>query len=68
MKERYEDSYEWGSYTCIPEMQKYLEELELTEADLAKVTSLCFDGGNEIFSYLIPDWDGESDEFEFRSV
>lgn len=68
MKERYEDSYEWGSYTCIPEMQKYLEELELTEADLAKVTSLCFDGGNEIYFYLMPDWDGESDEFEVCSV
>lgn len=68
MKERYEDSYEWGSYVCIPEMLKYLEELELTEADLATVRSLCFDGGNEIYFYLMPDWDGESDEFDVHSV
>ena len=68
MRERYEDSYEWGSYACIPEMLKYLEDLELTASDLAKVTSLCFDGGNEIYFYLMPDWDGESDEFDVHSV
>lgn len=68
MRERYEDSYEWGSYACIPEMLKYLEDLELTASDLAKVMSLCFDDGNEIYFYFMPDWDGESDEFDVHSV
>jgi len=68
LKAACEDAYEWGTYTCIPEMADYLAGLVLTESDLAQVTSLVFDGGNEIYSYLMPDWDGESDEFDVRSV
>lgn len=33
----------------IPEMMDYLSSLELTEADLAQVTSLMFDDGNNIY-------------------
>lgn len=29
---------------------------------------LIFDGGEEIYSIIMPNWDGESDEFEVRSV
>ena len=68
MKNKYEDSYEWGTYTCIPEMVSFIEGLELTDDDLAQATSLVFDGGSRIYCYLMPDWDGESDEFDVHSV
>lgn len=68
LKASTEDAYEWGTYTCIPEMVRFVEELEPTDADLAQVTSLTFDGGNRIYFYLMPDWDGESDEFDVKSV
>lgn len=29
---------------------------------------LIFDGGEEIYSIIMPNWDGESDELEVRSV
>ncbi|MDF1964512.1 ybaK/ebsC family protein, partial [Priestia megaterium] len=30
--------------------------------------SLCFDGGNEIYGILKPDWDGEDSLFDVLSV
>ena len=68
MKEKYVDCYDGEPFVCIPEMVDYFEDLKLTEEDLAKVKSLCFDGGSEIYFYLMPDWDGESDEFDVHSV
>ena len=68
MEKRYTEDYEYGTYQCIPEMMKYFKELILTEDDLAQVTSLSFDGGNSIYCYIMPDWDGESDEFDVYSV
>lgn len=33
-----------------------------------KIESLCFDGGNEIYHILKPDWDGEDSLFDVISV
>lgn len=66
MIERYVDEYE--EFACIPKMVEYFENLRLTETDLAQVDYLIFDGGEEIYSIIMPDWDGESDDFEVRSV
>ena len=37
-------------------------------SDLEKIESLCFDGGNEIYHILKPDWDGEDGLFDVISV
>lgn len=68
MKEKYVDDYDGEMFVCIPEMVDYFENLRLTEDDLSQVTEMIFDGGNDIYFYLMTDWDGESDEFDVQSV
>ena len=69
MKVTYCDNYEWyTSISPIHEMCKYFATLTITPEDLEKITQLCFDGGNEIYFYIQPDWDGEDDAFNVHSV
>lgn len=69
LKEKYVDTYEWyQSDNCIKEMLSFFENLELSGEDLAKVTEICFDGGEDIYFLLKPDWDGETDIFDVVSV
>ena len=68
MKETYVDAYDGEEFECIPEMVAYFENLVLTEKDLEQVTELSFDGGEEIYFLIMPDWDGESDEFDIENV
>lgn len=69
LKEKYVDTYEWyQSDNCIKEMLSFFENLELSREDLAKVTEICFDGGEDIYFLLKPDWDGETDIFDVVSV
>lgn len=68
MKETYVDTYDGDGYECIPEMVAYFENLMLTEKDLKQVTELSFDGGEDIYFLLMTYWDGESDEFDVKSV
>lgn len=66
---KYEDDFEWYSGAGpIAEIKEYLETLHLDSTDLDKVDYLCFDGGNEIYHILKPDWDGEDDLFDVVSV
>ncbi|MFT8352067.1 DUF6892 domain-containing protein [Clostridium saccharoperbutylacetonicum] len=68
-KELYTDKYEWYSNAGpIEEMLEFFEELSLTQQDLDKITDLYFDGGNDIYGLIIPDWDGEDDFFDVHSV
>jgi len=67
--EKYTKDYEW--YTGagpIKEMLKFFSELYIEQIDLEKITELCFDGGNEIYGYIQPDWDGEDYFFDIQSV
>jgi len=71
LKKDYVDSYEWYVETNpkpIPELMEFFSQLQLTQKDLDKITELTFDGGNEIYGLLIPDWDGEDYTFEINSV
>ncbi|MCM1535977.1 MAG: hypothetical protein NC126_08670 [Clostridium sp.] len=68
MKEKYVENYDGDGYECIPEMVAYFENLKLTEEDLALVDKLVFDGGEDIYFLMMTDWDGESDEFDIKSV
>lgn len=52
----------------IPQIKKALEKLELTEKQLAKIKTLVFDGGNEIYQILAPNWDGEDLQFDTKNI
>jgi hypothetical protein len=52
----------------IEEMARFFRDVQLSEADLAQVERICFDGGNDIYHLIRPFWSGESDEFEVLSV
>lgn len=52
----------------IPEIYDYLLRYPLSEEQLARVQSLCFDGGLDIYFLIWPRWDGETDEFSVRSL
>lgn len=67
--EKYTNNYEW--YTGagpIKEMLQFFSELYIEQRDLDKITELCFDGGNDIYGYIQPDWDGEDYFFDVQSV
>ena len=49
-------------------MVEFFENLNLTKEDLALVKELCFDGGEEIYFMIMPEYDGESDEFDVKSI
>ncbi|OHY75259.1 ybaK/ebsC family protein [Priestia aryabhattai] len=69
LKDKYTNNFEWYSGAGpIVEIRNYLEELTLEKSDLEKIESLCFDGGNEIYHILKPDWDGEDSLFDVLSV
>lgn len=68
MNAKYVDTYDGEEFECIPEMVEFFENLQLTEEDLSLVTELCFDGGEDIYFMIMPNWDGESDEFDVRSL
>ena len=68
MNEKYVAVYEGDGFECIPEMVEFFENLNLTKEDLALVTELCFDGGEAIDFMIMPEYDGESDEFDVKSI
>ncbi|RXZ80430.1 hypothetical protein EBB07_18945 [Paenibacillaceae bacterium] len=69
LKEQHTSKYEW--YTGagpIEELLVFFASLPLKQRDLDTVTELSFDGGNEIYHIIQPDWDGEDDLFDVVSV
>ncbi|WP_144473603.1 DUF6892 domain-containing protein [Bacillus tropicus] len=67
--DKYTNHFEWyAGAGPIVEIRAFLEELILETSDLEKIESLCFDGGNEIYHILKPDWDGEDSLFDVISV
>jgi hypothetical protein len=55
-------------YGLIPEARDYLQRYPLTAADLAKVETISFDAGNEIYRYCRYFWDGHGDDFTVKSL
>lgn len=69
LKKEYVSKYKWyKDYKPIAEVVNFFENLQLTDDDLGKVTELCFDGGNDVYFLLQPDFDGEDDYFDVTSV
>jgi len=54
-------------YKCQPAYD-YLVCYPLTPEHLAAVETLCFDGGNAIYQYVWPGWDGEGGDFDVRAL
>ena len=52
----------------IPEVKSWFQQLEIPAELAPKVTQLFLDGGNEINMQLIPQWDGEDDLFDIKSI
>ncbi|MCL6457246.1 MAG: ybaK/ebsC family protein [Gorillibacterium sp.] len=67
--ERHADNYEWYKNAGpIEEILQFISELHIEQKDLDKITELCFDGGNEIYHSIQPDWDGVDFLFDIQSV
>lgn len=67
--EKYTQNYKWyNGAGPIKEMLEFFSELYIEQKDLDKITELCFDGGNEIYGYIQPDWDGEDFFFDIQSI
>lgn len=47
---------------------KALLDFEIPDESLASIETLYFGGENEIYRYLLLDWDGEDSLFNIRSV
>jgi hypothetical protein len=54
-------------YKCQPAYD-YLVCYPLSRDHLVAVESLCFDGGNAIYGYIWPGWDGEGGDFNVRAL
>lgn len=59
-----------SDYNWIPikSIEKYFAELYLKHEDLLSIRSLYVDGGDDIYHYIIPQWDGEDNYFNIRSL
>ncbi|SHJ80934.1 hypothetical protein SAMN05444159_1559 [Bradyrhizobium lablabi] len=55
-------------YDLLKPVYAYLVRYPLVVADLAAVEELVFDGGNDIYAYAFPFWDGETDAFDVYSL
>jgi hypothetical protein len=55
-------------YDLLQPVYDYLVRYPLTADHLAAVTSIDFDGGNEIYNYPYPYWDGETGDFDVASL
>jgi len=54
--------------TPIAEILNFFKELKLSNKVLQEVRSLKIDVGNEIYTLLIPNWDGELELFDIDTI
>lgn len=55
-------------YSLLRPVYDYLVRFPLTKTHLDAVEMIVFDGGNLIYSYIWPFWDGESTEFDVQHI
>jgi len=55
-------------YQMLKPVYVWLTRYPLSAEHLAAVEELVFDAGNNIYPYAFPYWDGETDEFDVRSL
>jgi predicted DNA-binding WGR domain protein len=54
-------------YDPIPEIVDYFKRLPIPAKYAKKITSLTWEGGNNIYLQITPFWDGEDDYFDVKS-
>jgi hypothetical protein len=55
-------------YEPIQEVVDWFKTLQIPATLADEITELIVDGGNEIYSQIIPFWDGEDDYFDIKNV
>lgn len=55
-------------YKIIREVKTYFNNLEIPSKLLDEVDEICQDGGNEIYTQLMPFWEGEDETFNITST
>ena len=62
--------WKWNDYSYQPiiEILTFCKTLEVTDQQLNKIQDLTFDGGNEIYQILVPNWDGEDGQFDVTDI
>ena len=68
LKEKYWDREEDFSHQPIPEIQKFFEDLEISQEMCASITDFCPDGGDDIYGIMVANWDGEDEIFDIQSL
>lgn len=60
------DDLIYGEYfqKRIPEIEQWARDVDITDDQLASITSLYWDGGLDSFMFLAPSWDGEDELFD----
>jgi hypothetical protein len=61
------DSMAEYNYDPIPEVEAYLSTYPLNDDILSDLEDLSLDGGDEIYGWIWPFWDGEDDYFSIRT-
>ncbi len=56
------------TYEPIKEIFDFCKNVTLTQKLLNEIKSLEFDGGNEIYQDIIPNWDGEDTQFDIDTI
>lgn len=51
-----------------PGVSEFLADLDIPESLLQRLETISFEGGNEIYRIVAPDWDGEDDQFLVRDL
>ncbi|WP_414049558.1 DUF6892 domain-containing protein [Macrococcus animalis] len=67
----YTANYEWyesETFTPIPALKDYIEKLDIPQAELDLIESIDIETADGLYMELIPDWDGEDDIYEIKSV
>ena len=47
---------------------KFFQDVKLEESDLDNVEELIFDAGEDIYFLIYPEWDGEEEMFDVKSI
>jgi hypothetical protein len=62
------DGYAEYNYYPIPEVEAYLAGMELHDDDVLQLDTLSINSDDDVYRYIYPQWDGDSDYFAISSL
>lgn len=62
--------WKWDDYRDEPieAIKEFCESIEIGKKELLEIDTITFDGGNNIYHLLIPNWGGEDDQFNINTL